>query len=356
MDSHESKVCRSCKGSSLLEAYSTYVAIDIETTGFSPSADAIIEIGAVLVDNGIVVDSFWTFVNPGHLIPANISQLTGITDDLVASAPTVDIAIKDFIDFVGSYPLVGHNVSFDVNFLYDNALIYLGHAIKNDFVDTLRLARRSIHDLPNHKLGTLLDYYNIEAKRAHRALDDAENTAMLYEQLKQYIWCGEILPESRAFGGYTYDCIYDAVKYIVDDGEPSIVMKINKSYASIFMFGILAFTIRVNSRTRVLDCKVDASLPFVGQIPGATIDKLSVAHFPIATSANDVCAVEEMIRAVYDACSKSVRGDIFGCCNDFVRCSDAGACLKRNNPEYSGCLYRKNLEAGRIFYGKNKTI
>lgn len=356
LDLRESKVCRPCKGSNLLEAYDTYVAIDIETTGLSPFDDEIIEIGAVLIDNGIVVDSLETLINPGVPIPPKISQLTGITTLMVASAPSPEVALGDFVDFIGNYPLVGHNVNFDVNFLYDKAYLYLHHAIKNDFVDTLRLARRAVHGLPDHKLGTLLNYHNIEAKHAHRALDDAENTAMLYEQLKQYIWCGEVLPESRAFGGYTYDCIYNAVKYIVDDCEPSVSMRVNKNYASIFMFGTLAFTIRINSRTRALDCKVDASLPFVNQISGAVIDKLNVAHFPIATSAGDVCAVEDMIRAVYDACSKAVRGDVFGCCNDFVRCSDAGACLKRNNPEYSGCLYRKNLEAGRIFYGMNKTI
>ena len=109
MDSRKNSTCRSCKGSSLLESYDTYVAIDIETTGFSPSADAIIEIGAVLVDNGLVVDSFGTLVNPRRSIPSGVSQLTGITDDMVASAPSIDIAIKGFVDFIGNYPLVGHS-------------------------------------------------------------------------------------------------------------------------------------------------------------------------------------------------------------------------------------------------------
>lgn len=353
---HQSKTIRPGKGKSLVEALDTYVAFDIETTGFSPAIDDIIEIGAVLVDKGIIVDTFETFVRPSCLIPLDVTALTGITNDMVADAPPIEQVLNDFLQFIGSNTLVGHNVSFDVNFVYDAAVRCTGHGIDNDFVNTVRIAHKVVPELPSYRLPLLLAYFNLRNDSAHRALSDAKATCELYELMKKCIFNGEILPYSPAFGGYTYEDVFDSIKYIVDDTEPNVELKINKNYASVYMFGCVAFEIRINSRSRLIETGSPEAESFVERIPGSKTSAAGKHRFPLATAPEHVRAVEDMIREVYNAYASLMRGEAFGCCNDFVRCSDARECLHKLDPDYAGCYYRKNLEAGRIFYGKNKTI
>lgn len=353
---HKSKVDRSGKGDSVIASFDTYVSFDIETTGFSPITDEIIEIGAVLINNGMIVDEFHTLVQPTQPVPFDITLITGITNDMLSDAPRFDEILCDFLQFIGDYPLIGHNVGFDVNFVYDGATRCLGHGIDNVHVNTIRLAKHAAPDLPNYKLGTVLKYFGIENDNAHRALSDAKATYQLYERLKQCAWGSVILPYSAAFGGYTYDDVFDSIKYIVDDTEPNVELKINKNYASVYMFGCVAFEIHINSRSRYIEAYDSSAEPYINQIPGSYVSVIGDYRFPIATATETVRAVEDMIRAVYNAHASLMRGEAFGCCSDFIRCSDARECLHRLDPDYAGCYYRKNLDAGRIFYGKNKTI
>lgn len=353
---HKSKVDRSGKGDSVIASFDTYVSFDIETTGFSPITNEIIEIGAVLVSNGMIVDEFHTLVQPTQPVPFDITLITGITNEMLSDAPRLDDILCDFLAFIGDYPLVGHNVGFDVNFVYDGATRCLGHGIDNIHVNTIRLAKPAAPDLPNYKLGTVLKYFGIENESAHRALSDAKATYQLYEKLKQCTWGGTVLPYSAAFGGYTYENVFESIKYIVDDTEPNVELKINKNYASIYMFGSVAFEIHINSRSRYIDTDNASAEEYVNLVPNAYVSAVGGYRFPIASAPENVCAIEDMIRAVYDAHAALMRGEPFGCCNDFERCSDALECLHKLDPDYSGCYYRKNLEAGRIFYGKNKTI
>lgn len=179
-------VFREFKGSSLVDEVSDYVAIDIETTGLDPEWCEIIEIAALRIQNDVVVDHFQTLVKPEEAIPQFIEELTGITNDMVIDAPGINKATANFADFVGNSILIGHNVNFDINFLYDNLLLQHDYHLSNDFIDTMRVARRFLPDLDHHRLKDLVSYFNIDSSEFHRALADCESTYYIYSALKQY--------------------------------------------------------------------------------------------------------------------------------------------------------------------------
>ena len=112
---------RTNKGQSLIAFIDDYVAVDLETTGLDPRFDAIIEIAAVKVAGGKPVDSFATLVKPPFEVDEFITELTGITNDMLAHAPAIEAVLPSFLEFVGDGVVVGHNVNFDINFLYDEA-------------------------------------------------------------------------------------------------------------------------------------------------------------------------------------------------------------------------------------------
>jgi len=172
------------KGKRLNKFAENYVVFDLETTGINQERDAIIEISAIKVQNHEVVGEFSTLVNPGRHIPAGATAVNGITDDMVKDAPTIKTAMEDFLLFVENNVLVGHNIhTFDMNFIYDAALNFLGKEIKNDYVDTLYMARRYLPQLPHHKLTDVASHFGIQTEGAHRALFDCMMNQECYEEL-----------------------------------------------------------------------------------------------------------------------------------------------------------------------------
>lgn len=172
---------RAFKGKSLLSFPSSYVVIDIETTGLNPECDEIIEICADRYIDGQFSDRFLSLVHPEYPIPAFIESLTGITNDMVADAEPIWRVLPVFWAYVGNLPLVGHNVNFDVNFIYDRFMDYLQIPFCNDFVDTLRLSRRLLTDLPNHQLITLARSLGFDTSSMHRAGADCTITDAIYK-------------------------------------------------------------------------------------------------------------------------------------------------------------------------------
>ena len=156
-----------------------YVVFDIETTGFSPSKDRIIEIGAVKVRDGKIVDRFSTFVNPQIPIPFEIEKLTGINDAMVLEASDIGTVLPEFLDFCGNASLVAHNASFDVNFITQNAK-RLGISITPTVLDTVTLARQLMPNLGRYKLDTVAKALGISLENHHRAVDDAGATAEIF--------------------------------------------------------------------------------------------------------------------------------------------------------------------------------
>ena len=163
--------------------FDPFVVFDLETTGLGHD-DKITEIGAVRMECGEVTATFSTLVNPGRPIPYAVQRLTGITDRMVAQAPTIEELLPAFLDFVGGCPLVAHNAPFDAGFLRRECEA-LGLTLNVPLVDTLRLARRVWPKLPSYKLTFLTDYFCIAQNSAHRAWCDAEATGKLYCMMRE---------------------------------------------------------------------------------------------------------------------------------------------------------------------------
>lgn len=177
------KVSRTNKGKSLLEAVTDFISLDIETTGLSPTYDEIIELGAVKYRDSIPVDTFSSLVKPESPIDDFITQMTGITNEMLEDAPSLNAVLPSFIEFVGNDIIVGHNVNFDVNFIYDACEAIGLPPFSNNFIDTMRLGRRMYKDLKNHKLDTLIDFFRLEKRTLHRGLGDCELTAECYQKM-----------------------------------------------------------------------------------------------------------------------------------------------------------------------------
>lgn len=217
------------KGASIIDFPDEYVCVDVETTGRSYSEDEIIEIAALHVKNGAVCDTFTSLVKPScshipwtyaeiqergytsffdvpysvfrdlsnrRILPGEIVELTGITDDMLRDAPAIDEVIPKFWEFVGDHILVGHNAVFDVSFLC-LACQTCGRLLKNDSVDTLRLARGLLPELSSYKLSSLAEQFNITNETAHRAGSDALTTVKCLEAMKALVLQATTISEIR---------------------------------------------------------------------------------------------------------------------------------------------------------------
>ncbi|MGC9461549.1 3'-5' exonuclease [Vibrio genomosp. F10] len=157
------------------------IVLDFETTGLSPNqGDRAIEIGAVKLQHGKVIDSFQQLMNPGFRVSSFIEGYTGITNNMLKQAPSNQQVMHEFSEFIQNSHLVAHNASFDQRFL-DAELELINRSYNGQFVCSLLVARRLIQDAPSHKLGELVKHRHIDNDGVfHRALADAEVTAKLW--------------------------------------------------------------------------------------------------------------------------------------------------------------------------------
>lgn len=164
---------------------SAFAVIDFETTGISPDhGDRATEVAIVMVDGDRVVDRFQSLMNAGVRIPSFITQLTGISNAMVAAAPDAAEVMAEASRFVGTTPLVAHNAAFDSKF-WVAELGRLGLPAPQPFICTLLVSRRLYPQAPNHKLGSLVDYHRLpRTGAAHRALADAEMAAALLDRIR----------------------------------------------------------------------------------------------------------------------------------------------------------------------------
>ncbi|WP_164215489.1 PolC-type DNA polymerase III [Virgibacillus sp. YIM 98842] len=173
-------------------ASGTHVVFDVETTGLSAVYDTIIELAAVKIHDGEVIDRFESFANPHHPLSQTTIDLTGITDDMVKDAPEVDEVLKRFHEWTGDSVLVAHNASFDIGFLNQGYKKLNYNKVENAVIDTLELARFLFPELKNHRLNTLCKYLDIELTQHHRAIYDAEATGYLFWKLVKALLKKEI--------------------------------------------------------------------------------------------------------------------------------------------------------------------
>lgn len=181
---------RDGKGKSYIDFPTNYCMIDTETTGHSPQWDDIIEIGAIRYKEGSEIERFQTLVKPfeccsGMYVDEYITELTGITNEMLSDAPPVCDAIRSFADFLKNDVIIGYNVSYDVNFLYDCYMEHLKVPLSNNFIDVLRMARKLYPEMAHHRLCDMVDKFGFVNEHAHRSISDVEATEKCYEKIHQ---------------------------------------------------------------------------------------------------------------------------------------------------------------------------
>ena len=287
---------RESKGRSIIAFPDTYCVIDVETTGRSPQSDHIIEVAAVKISDGQEVGRFSSLIQPpsmpgGDFVDDFIVALTGITDEMLAGAPFAPDVLEEFAAFVGDLPVVGHYVSFDINFLYDSFDRYLDRPFSNDYIDTLRIARKLHPEMSHHRLADLVDHFGVTHNEVHRAMGDVEATAECFARLKDEAfehhgseeriqelfgsarkWCRSV-PEGRQTGGShsvkAADIQGDAQK--IDEDSP--------------IFGCACvFTGKLEKFTRA------EAMQIVADLGGINQDKVTKATRYLILGNNDYCA------------------------------------------------------------------
>ncbi len=162
----------------------TYTAVDVETTGLDPKTERILEIGAVRVENGKETGVFSRLINPRREISPRITELTGITGEMVENCPEIGQVMEEFLDFCGEGPILGHHVIFDYSFLL-RASVNRGLSFRRDGIDTLKLCRKFMPEGEKKNLGAACAYFGIELRNAHRAVSDARAAHLLYGKMAE---------------------------------------------------------------------------------------------------------------------------------------------------------------------------
>ncbi len=192
------------KGKSVIALPKDFVVIDTETTGLDFDYCSLIEVSAIRYKDDTPVSTFSSLIKPPleevwslddgdngtwieRYVDEFITELTGITNEMLASAPTKDEVIPTFLDFVQDSILIGHNVSFDINFLYDASMNVCGRPLQNDHINTMRLAHKVFPDLDHYRLADVAAICEVDQARAHRGLVDCETTAQCYLKMKRQI-------------------------------------------------------------------------------------------------------------------------------------------------------------------------
>lgn len=182
-------MAREHKGTQTKSFPHEYICIDVETTGVNPYIDRIIEVSAIHVKNRRIHAEFTSLVqlSQRHSIPQSVQKLTGITGEMLCSAPSSNEVMLNFHQFISNFPLVGHNVNFDINFLYD-ACERAGLLLENNYIDTLQIAKTFLPHLAHYKLSDLADYFGIKQDNAHRSGSDVIVTAKCFERMRSLSW------------------------------------------------------------------------------------------------------------------------------------------------------------------------
>lgn len=170
------------KGQSLIEFPCNYTIIDIETSGLSPMYDEIIELSALKVQDNEIVDEFSSLVKPDYKIDSFITELTGITNDMLKNAPKINKILPEFINFISDDKILGYNINFDINFIYDDLKRYFGKDFKNNFIDLMRICKKA-YSFENYKLKTVAQNLNISIDGHHRGLNDCRITFDIYNKV-----------------------------------------------------------------------------------------------------------------------------------------------------------------------------
>ena len=172
------------KGQHLMKFMDDFTVIDFETTGRGILPEDITEIAAIRYRDGTPVASFSSLIQAGRPILPFVETLTGIDDQMLVNAPSIDAIIESFVEFIGKDVILGHNVEFDYRLANDAYFQKTGKRLMNHYIDTLKLSRKMELEIANHKLETLCEFFGVTRDIAHRGLEDSRQTADVYLHLK----------------------------------------------------------------------------------------------------------------------------------------------------------------------------
>ncbi len=170
---------------SLIKYPESYVVLDIETTGFSPETDEIIELSAIRIVDNRIEAQFSQLVDPQRYVSSYISGLTGISQQMLIGAPKIPDALTRFVEFVGDSMIMGHNVTFDIGFINSKLQKHFNTSLNNDYVDTLTIARKFLPQLKSKKLGNIAKHFKFNTDGMHRGLKDCIVTNLCYQKFLQ---------------------------------------------------------------------------------------------------------------------------------------------------------------------------
>ncbi len=451
----------------------SFVIVDIETTGFSPEKNEIIEIAAIKVENFEIVNEISSLIKCKQKIGDKITKLTGITNEMLADAPVIDDILDEFNDFFSTNILLGHNIkAFDIKFLNN----VFKKQFKNDVVDTLTISRNLLPNLDSHKLCFLANEFAINCEGHHRALQDCYITLSIYKELYKisggelsekkpclifktlkpkydfttfsstqekidFLKKKQLLPENeKSIKKYFYSGIYSENVCTCEiegyynneivislDGqlhcmhmdyfaEMQLSTK-NKNYKEyirnipIYTFGLFEFleqsinsiidkskykerikkenlltsnlclnhSISVkSSNIKFLTCLFSPENGLnnvIVEISEEYYNLTDIKNMPFAKSVSleknnekqsvyrIICNSEKQIKdfilyilKFYDEYLLKYYQPsyLFGCCHQYVRCSDSKKCIHNDELYAKGCYYKRNLDKGKIFYGENQ--
>lgn len=363
--------------SSQKDSQNTYVVFDIETTGLDRKSDEIIEIAAIKHKDDDIIE-FRELINIDSIIPVNITLLTGIKNEDVQDADTIDIVMPKFLSFIGNATLVGHNAkSFDIPFVNKFCSDLGLPNIKNKIIDTKHLAKNKLPELDNYQLSTLCEYYNIDTSNAHHALFDCYMCDSVYRQLTSQSDTIEVTTASSPF----QEKLLSILEKIITEKElpaKGLRLRENKnmntdSYSVLISeppypvgserLGGEQSIMKIALKTNGYDIDILQSVYHsITCPPNTTYKELkktgNTPQHIIISFMTDDSDFYDYIQAVilYRLAHYRTAESTFSCCSRFNQCSDAKKCIHENKLYSTACTYRKNLEAGRIFYGKNKNI
>lgn len=292
------------RGTRIKELRQDYCIVDIETTGYNPGWDEIIELCAIKVRNGLITDKFVSLVKPNEAIPDFITEMTGITSEMVATAPSLNEILPAFVSFVGNDIILGHNVTFDLNFITFETTQLLGQPFLNNYMDTLLLSRKVLPSASNHRLLTLANEFNLPSP-AHRADADCITTKALYDLICKTVEEQNINPFAHAVNKLHAEQI-TTQNTGFDESNPF--------YQKMCVFtGALSFTRRnamqmvadvggINGDrvTKETDFLIVGSTDYVANLKGAKSSKLKKAEALIANGQDIKILTEETFLQLLD--------------------------------------------------------
>lgn len=245
------KTIREYKGRNLIDFPDKYTVIDLETTGFDPNLDEIIEVSAIKYEKGEEKSYFHSLVSSGNSISEFIYSLTGLSPSDFQNQPSVDNVIVQFLDFVGDSIVVGQNINFDINFIYEASMEILGKPFSNDFIDTMRIGKKLHPELRHHRLGDFMELYELGERDFHRAADDCRITQAIFEKqhaemLEKYANLDEF---KKAFKKHGHQTKAADITTTVDEFDET-----HPLYGKVCVFtGVLELMVRKEAMQHVVD-------------------------------------------------------------------------------------------------------